>query len=464
MNRLIDTPGVIWWIRRDLRLNDNPALAAAMATGCPVLPVFILDDHLMKQVRNRRQHFLVSGLQQLKQRLQEIGSDLVVRQGNPTIEIPRLYQETGAVQVFAEEDYSPYARERDLIVRKAVPLKLVTGLTVFHPAIVRKDDGAPYTVFTPFSRKWRSLPEINLAVNPGGRFDDRAKSMLSVPIPAVEPLEGFPAGEEEAENRLQQFLQTRLEKYANQRDRMDLDATSKLSPYLRFGMISASRLTTKIRTILHEFPGMIGAQAWLNELIWREFYQSVLFNFPNVSNESFNPKFRRMKWRDAPQDLNAWKEGLTGYPVVDAGMRELISTGWMHNRVRMIAASFLTKDLLINWQEGEHWFMDQLVDGDLASNNGGWQWAAGTGTDAAPYFRIFNPVLQGKKFNPKEDYIRRWIPELRNVPDKWIHDPWLMPDSIQTASGALIGKSYPRPIVDHLLAKERALLTYKSCL
>ncbi len=386
-----------------------------------------------------------------------MGSDLVLRQGDPIIEIQRLFRETGALTVFAEEDYSPYAHLRDKAISQLVPLKLVPGLTVHHPNAVLKEDGSPYTIFTPFSRKWKSLPEFTLAAKPGGRFDERAVSIPSVLLPKDDPVHGFPVGEEEAEIRFQTFLEMRLEGYADNRDRMDLEGTSELSPYIRFGMISPSRLTAEIRAIIREYPAMKSAQTWLNELIWREFYQSVLFNFPNVRSESFNEKYRRVPWRSSPQDLQNWKDGLTGYPVVDAAMRQLKSTGWMHNRARMITASFLTKDLLINWQEGEKWFMENLVDGDLASNNGGWQWSAGTGTDAAPYFRIFNPVLQGKKFDPHGEYIRKWVPELRSVPDAWIHEPWLLPESEELNTGVKVGKTYPHPIVDHRMVKDRAL-------
>jgi deoxyribodipyrimidine photo-lyase len=200
----------------------------------------------------------------------------------------------------------------------------------------------------------------------------------------------------------------------------------------------------------------------LNEIIWREFYQSILYHFPFVQEQAFNPRLRNIAWRNAPADFQAWKDGLTGYPVVDAAMRQLMATGWMHNRARMITASFLTKDLLINWQEGERWFMRQLVDGDSAANNGGWQWTAGTGTDAAPYFRIFNPVLQSKKFDPNGSYIRRWVPELQAVPDEWIHEPWKMPDLLQHNIGLRIGSDYPIPIVEHGIAKERTMAAYKA--
>ena len=280
----------------------------------------------------------------------------------------------------------------------------------------------------------------------------------SEPLPEFTPVNGFPAGEVEASRRLEDFLQKRVANYHDDRNRMDMDGTSTLSPYLRFGMISAVEVVERVRHLSEEQ----GAQTWLNEIIWREFYHSILYHFPDVQKQAFNPKLRNISWRNAPADLQAWKDGRTGYPVVDAAMRQLLATGWMHNRARMITASFLTKDLLINWQEGESWFMQQLVDGDTAANNGGWQWTAGTGTDAAPYFRIFNPVLQSKKFDPNGVYIRRWVPELQTVPDEWIHEPWKMPELLQLNIGLRIGNDYPAPIVEHAIVKERTLAAYKS--
>ena len=246
---------------------------------------------------------------------------------------------------------------------------------------------------------------------------------------------------------------------------MDLEGTSQLSPYFRFGMLSARRAANEVFQLIHsarDANSLKGCQTWLNELIWREFYTSILYHFPNVQKEAFQEKMRGISWRQSEEDLQRWKDGLTGYPVVDAAMRQLSQTGWMHNRARMIAASFLVKDLLINWQEGESWFMENLLDGDPASNNGGWQWTAGVGTDAAPYFRIFNPVSQGKKFDPRGDYVRRYLPELRKVPAQFIHEPWLMPLDVQQAAGAIIGRDYPGPMVDHSKVRIQTLAAYKT--
>ncbi len=453
---------VLWWIRRDLRLWNNPAFSAAISTGLPVIPVYILDERLLVEPENRRQRFLISGLHRIEETIRKRGGRLVVRRGKPEDELKRLVEETSALQIFAEEDYSTYARRRDTEIGSKLPVSLIPGLTVHHPLAVLKDDGKPYTVFTPFSRKWKSLPEFS----PSGKMSEcpfkKTDWPDSVRLPEDRPVPGFPAGEMEGQSRLLSFLQDRLNGYDEARNRMDVDGTSGLSPYLRFGMISPSFLASEIRGLIRQQNISLGAPVWLNELIWREFYQSILYHFPNVIREAFNPKYRNIEWRNSLDELNAWKQGMTGYPVVDAAMRQLASTGWMHNRARMITASFLTKDLLINWQEGERWFMEQLVDGDPASNNGGWQWSAGTGTDAAPYYRIFNPVLQGKKFDPHGDYVRRWVPELGGLPAEWIHEPWLMPTSLQTKLGVTIGKDYPMPIVDHKIARERALAAYKE--
>lgn len=463
----------LWWIRRDLRLSDNPALHAALKHG-PVIPVFILDPHLLERTPARRQHFLFGGLAELDAELKKRGSGLVIRRGKPEIELLNLIIETGAQAIFAEEDYTPYARARDERIADSLPLTLVHGQTVHHPASVVKPDGSPYTVFTPFSKAWKALlpasltplpapehfPPVTLpASTPAFRFSDSS---------AVESAL-FPPGEKEAQRRLYQFTKSKNQKitrYHETRNRLDLDGTSALSPYIRFGMISmrqaASAAIQQIASPTARETGGEGATAWLNELIWREFYIAILYHFPHVSKTAFNPALANIPWRNNETEFEAWKEGRTGIPVVDAAMRQLRATGWMHNRARMIVASFLVKDLLINWQWGERWFMDNLLDGDPAANNGGWQWTAGTGTDAAPYFRIFNPVLQSAKFDPQGRFIRRFVPELARVPDRFIHAPWTMSPLEQRACGCVIGQDYPAPIVDREVVKARTLAAYKQ--
>ena len=457
-------PTHIWWIRRDLRLHDNPALQAALDGCSHLLPVFILDPRLLAQTAPARQAFLFSGLRALDADLRARGSRLIVRSGDPLEGLTRLVRDSGAQAIFALEDYSPYARARDARVAAGLPLTLYVGTTVHHPEMVHKADGRPYTVFTPFSRAWKALP----LPAPVHRLPKRLPPVPQADLeelPRMDEPACFPPGETEALRRLDEFLAGRGDAYAEGRDRLDLDGTSTLSPYLRFGMLSPRVAVHRAMQAAGEArngEGRRGFEIWINELIWREFYNAILYEFPSVLKTAFNPGLRGIVWRDAPDDLLAWKQGRSGYPVVDACMRQLLATGWMHNRGRMITASFLTKDLLINWQEGERWFMQRLVDGDPAANNGGWQWTAGVGTDAAPYFRIFNPTLQGQKFDPQGAFVRRWVPELESVPEAYIHTPWMMPAELQTRLGVRIGLDYPAPIVDHRAARERTLAAYRA--
>ncbi len=459
----------IWWIRRDLRLGDNQALTEALRQAEVIVPVFILDPILLASefTGQVRLAFLFEGLRELDKNLKQRGSRLILRRGDPLKILTKLQQETGAESIFAEEDYSPYARQRDKKIALSLPLKLLPGVTVFHPDMPLKADGTPYTVFTPFSRTWRSLPAIGSPLPAPEHLPTLpALTSLEIPEEPFHPAESsFKAGEQEAQRRLFAFTDYAIFDYSDMRNRMDLEGTSQLSPYLRLGMLSARQAVWAAQEAFQSTETLAaqkGAETWLNELIWREFYASILYHFPNVRQQAFRAELRNIPWQNDPSGLAAWKAGLTGYPVVDAAMRQLIATGWMHNRARMISASFLTKDLLINWQAGERYFMQQLLDGDPASNNGGWQWTAGTGTDAAPYFRVFNPILQGLKFDPQGDYVRRWVPELTLVPDKYIHTPWEMPAELQKQTKCQIESDYPGPIVDHKLARERVLLAYRS--
>jgi len=403
----------LWWARRDLRLTDNQALSAALDQAERVIPVFVLDPTLLgrHEAAKKRLAFLFGGLRALDAELRARKSYLVVRHGDPPEELAALVAETGAGAIFAEEDFSPYARERDARVAERAPLQLV-GASVLHPpGTVLKADGTPYIVFTPFSRKWGARPSPSAGeVLPAPRQVSTPSGIMSVSIPAepaLPPGVPFPPGGEEARRRLDAFAagdDAPIYRYANWRDRMDLDGTSRLSPYLRFGMLSARQAVVaalSARDAAPDAAALKGAQTWLNELIWREFYGHILYHFPHVLEESFRANLRAIEWENDQVTFDAWCEGRTGYPVVDAAMRQLTRSGWMHNRARMIVASFLTKDLLIDWRWGERFFTQHLVDADAAANNGGWQWTAGTGTDAAPYFRIFNPVLQAKKYDPQ---------------------------------------------------------------
>mgnify|MGYP001397596723 CR=1 FL=1 len=442
----------IWWIRRDLRLTDNPALHAALAAG-PVIPTFILDP-AFSRASPRRKDFLYEGLHALDRDLRTRGSYLVIRSGKPRAVLEQLLTEAKADAIFAEEDFTPYARTRDQEVARNLPLQLIHGQTVHHPNTVLKKDGRPYTVFTSYAMAWKAkgLRGMNLLPAPQKIITPIGIPGQTLPKYRANPL--FPAGEAEALTRLEEFLQRGIYKYAEHRDRIDLDGTSALSPYLRFGMLGLRQAVSAARQAFFEARNEFykkSAEAWLNELIWREFYIQILSHFPYVRKTAFHQSLANIPWRNDESEFEAWKEGRTGVPIVDAGMRQLKEIGWMHNRARMITASYLVKDLLIDWRWGEAWFMENLLDGDPAANNGGWQWTAGTGTDAAPYFRMFNPVLQSAKFDPNGEYIRKWVPELRGLAAKDIHAPW--------EKGIRV-KGYPeKPIVER--NKDRTLRAYQ---
>lgn len=464
----------IWWIRRDLRLRDNQALTSALAKGDQVVPVFIIDPILVGAGNSseKRLAFLWSGLRSLEKQIEDRGGRLIVRKGAPVEQLKLLMQESNASEIFSEQDFTPYARRRDENVQRLLPLKLLSGLTYSHPKQITKRDGTPYQVYTPYKRAWKRQPLPTSAdVLPAPEHLSTPLDLGSESIPSSPRLSSqvqFISGESVAQQRLRAFISGEdppIYRYALARNLPDVDGTSGLSPYLRFGMLSARQAI--VAALAAKLDAQVqseaeGAEAWLNELIWREFFVAILYHFPDVLATGFRPNLREIKWRNDQIEFQAWKDGQTGYPIVDAAMRQLLQTGWMHNRSRMIVASFLTKDLLIDWRWGQRWFMQNLIDGDLAANNGGWQWVAGTGTDASPYFRIFNPITQGKKFDPAGTYIRRWVPALENVPEGYIHTPWEMPEQEQKEVGCVIGLDYPPPIVEHRWARQVAPGTYRQ--
>lgn len=451
-------------MRRDLRLHDNQALAYALSHAEFVIPLFILDPHLLKNDAPFRKAFLFEALSNLNQKLSEHQSRLIVRAGNPVEEMPKFMRESGADFTVVEADYSPYAKRRDEQVAEEVNIHFTNGLTIRPLNAVLKSNGDPYVVYTPYRRTWKSLPAPGAPLSAPENIHT-PQNITSLPIPNSQAFAGFPSSEDQARKRMSDFLSTPIFSYKKDRDMLGRHGTSELSPYIRFGLISMRELAYRAQQLMSTAQSEAekeNIRIWLNELIWRDFYFSIMHHFPFVLSRSFREDYRQIDWHHNPVHLEAWKYGCTGYPVVDAGMRQLLKTGWMHNRARMICASFLVKDLLINWQEGEKWFMHLLIDGDPASNNGGWQWTAGTGTDAAPYFRIFNPITQSKKFDPTGSYIRRWLNELEHIPDKYIHVPWQMPPEVQKMSGVRIGMDYPAPLVDHQMARDRTLAAYQA--
>lgn len=426
----------IIWFRRDLRLEDNAALYHALKKGFPVLPLFIFDKNILDTLEDKcdaRVEFIHDALEQLNLQLKELSSSLKVFYSTPEKVFKELLKEYVIETVYANHDYEPYARERDESVRiilekQKVNFKTYKDQCIFEKEEVTKDDGKPYTVFTPYSRKWKlKMNDFYVKAYPTKKYFKNFIKIESFDIPALEDI-GFQ--KTALKFPIKTIKKTIVTHYKEQRDFPALDGTSRLSVHLRFGTVSI-RALVKQALMLNE--------TWLNELIWRDFYMMILYHFPHVTKNSFKPAYDRIEWRNNERDFKAWCEGRTGFPIVDAGMRELNATGFMHNRVRMIVASFLVKDLLIDWRWGEAYFAQKLLDFDLSANNGGWQWAAGSGCDAAPYFRVFNPTEQTKKFDPEYKYIKKWIPEF-NTSD------------------------YAKPIVDHAAARLRVLKVYKEAL
>lgn len=478
---------VIHWFRRDLRLHDNTALtAAAQASDGAVIPVFLLDDRLLdpggRFTGAARVRFLLASLHALAAALRQQGTELVIRRGNPQDELLKVAQESGATAVYWNRDYSPYATARDRAVERTLR---AAGYTVhsFHDAVIWAPDaivtqaGTPYTVYTPYARQWRQrLTPQHMQVATIPTLHPLADARpASIPLPTLDELglrtvqQALPGGAEHGQALLHRFTDLAqphsIATYKTDRDMLALPGTSRLSAHLHLGTVSPRACLQAAWDIAQGSRGAdasAGAQAWMGELAWRDFYIQILAHFPHVLRGAFKQQYDGLHWQNNEEHFAAWCAGNTGYPVVDAAMRQLQSEAWMHNRGRMITASFLTKDLLIDWRWGERYFMQQLVDGDVAANNGGWQWTAGTGTDAQPYFRIFNPTSQGQKFDPAGTYVRRYIPELAAVPDSFIHEPWQMSATMQQHCGVQIGRDYPAPIVDHAVQRQQALVLYAA--
>jgi deoxyribodipyrimidine photo-lyase len=466
--------GVIWWIRRDFRLSDNTALHAALATGKPIVPVFILNDQLLGNARlkGHRISFMYDALRALAEDLRQRGSRLIVAQGEAPAILSALCQQHGLAAVYFNRDYSPYSQKRDQAVKVALHAKGVEvygykDLILHEANEITTRNGKPYEVFTPFSKAWDALPKPQPWPDPPQHIAPPPAEIPSLPIPIAEgaPQPAVMAGEKHAHDRLAAFLAQGIAGYATGRDQMGENGTSIISPYLRWGMISPRQCYWAARQEAERAaskPVREGAFKWINELIWREFNYGLIQNFPHMLKKNFRAVYDALPWENNPDFFAAWCEGRTGYPIVDAAMHQLVQSGWMHNRARMITASFLCKDLLIDWRLGEAFFMQHLLDGDSAQNVGGWQWTAGTGTDAAPYFRVFNPYTQSEKFDPQGVYIKRWLPVLAKVPLKYLHAPHTMPTAIQQQAGVILGRDYPLPMVDHAEQRVLALAMYEK--
>ncbi len=466
------------WLRRDLRLHDNPALQAALAAGQTPVPVYIHDEPRSEwPLGAASAWWLHHSLTALHADLRRHGSDLLIFRGEALALLTQIAHSLGATSVHWNRCYEPPLSERDKSVKQGLrdlglEVHSHTGNLLAEPWQLLKQDGTPYRVFTPF---WKNMQKVGtlpvsdhcpsvLPAIPKTKLPPLAPAQLAL-LPRIRWDKDFhdhwQPGEAGAHAALERLCSDALLDYARDRDRPDLPGTSRLSAHLHFGELSPRQVWQHVHNWAAAAPArgaLTAAEAFVRQLAWREFGQHLLYHFPHTANEPLDARFDAMPWHtDYAADLRRWQQGKTGIPIVDAGMRELWTTGWMHNRVRMIVASLLTKNLLIPWQEGARWFWDTLVDADLANNSMGWQWVAGCGADAAPFFRIFNPVLQGQRFDPDGSYVRRWVPELKLLPVKWLHQPWLAPAAVLDGAQLQLGVNYPQPIVDLAQSREQAL-------
>ena len=465
----MDKNPIIVWFRRDLRVTDNPAFSAAALLGLPIIPLFIDETDIGRPLGAASKVWLHHSLLSLKEHL----GALTIRRGQARSVINSLISETGAKAIYWNRRYQKSDRDRDADIKeslgeKGVIVKSFNGNLLTEPwEIKTKSSDSYYKVFTPYWRAARELMSVPIPPeNPDAQlFQNPVESLTiddlcllpSSPNWASKMMSGWTIGEAGAVSALDEFLDGPVETYKQDRDRPDkLNGTSRLSPHLAFGEISPRKIWHAVQD--REIDGV----KFLSEVGWREFSYALLYHNPDLATQNFRDDFEGFPWIQNDQALLAWQQGQTGYPFVDAGMRELWQTGYQHNRVRMVAASFLIKHLMIDWREGERWYWDCLFDADPANNAASWQWVAGSGADAAPYFRIFNPFGQGEKFDPNGDYVRKWVPELERLPNKFIHQPWEAPKLILKEAGITLGENYPRPIVNHKRARERALAAYKE--
>lgn len=481
----VSTSTVILWFRKDLRLSDNPALQAALAAHASIIPVYIFDDATDGRWKPgaASRWWLHHSLDALDARLRERNSRLILAQGESQKVIAELLAKTKATSVYWSRCYEPHAVARDKrikaeLVAKGVEAKTFNSALLFEPQNIANKQGGPFQVFTPYWRHCLAQPvaeevsAVPRAALPAPAVWPRSLALAELELlPRLKWADGFgdiwTPGQEGAQKRLQVFLKKKAAVYDEARDIPSEDATSGLSPHLHFGEIGPRQIWAAAQALSKDsgiFPLNNGVQRFLTEVGWREFAHHLLYHFPDTPERPLRKQFEKFAWakdHDGSK-LRAWQQGQTGYPIVDAGMRQLWQTGWMHNRVRMIVASFLVKHLRLSWTHGAAWFWDTLVDADLANNTLGWQWSAGCGADAAPYFRIFAPVTQGEKFDPEGSYVRRWVPELAKVPAKFLHRPWEAPADLLARAEVVLGATYPRPIVDHATARSEALTAFKA--
>lgn len=460
----------IVWFKRDLRLLDNPALFHA--ANNPIIPLFILDENDPWYPGGASLWWLHKSLKSLKRSLTQHGLSLILRKGEPLKILHEIIKTNHIKGIYWNRCYDPYANKIEQQLKETFPsLECLgfNGTLLIKPSQMKTISGKFYQVFTPF---WKALQQTH--ISPPHPIPNLQKSEIFLqsedldswnlhpqnPDWSTEFTEWIP-GEQSAQKKLERFLKTKINNYKLGRDFPNEDFTSKLSPHLHWGEISPRSIWHALR-LSSSGETSEGELCFLKEIAWREFCYHLLYAFPSLPESALRPKFSLFHWENNTETFKAWTQGKTGYPIVDAGMRQLWHKGWMHNRVRMITASFLIKDLFISWEWGQKWFWDTLVDADLANNAANWQWVAGSGADAAPFFRIFNPVTQGQKFDPNGEYIKKWIPELKNLPSEYIHSPWLAPDSLLIKAGITLGKTYPHPIVDHKQAREKALFYFKN--
>lgn len=472
-----DDGPLILWFRQDLRISDNPALVHAAQSGREVLALFVLDEVSpdVRPMGAAQKWWLHHSLESLARDLGKMDVPLVLKRGAATDIVKEIIEETDAKAICWNRRYGEGEQSVDIEVKefakeRGLEAASFAGLLMHEPSKIRTGNGDPYRVYTPFWKKFRSngeprkpLPRPDTIRTYGGKVDsddlDGWSLLPTKPNWAQGISETWTPGEDAAMEQARHFASNDLDAYDSARDQPGPDRTSRMSPHLRFGEISPYQLWHMCYDHRHTASDK-ARETWAKELVWREFSYHLLQEWPHLATENFNSKFDSFPWKDNADHLSAWQRGQTGYPIVDAGMRQLWQTGWMHNRVRMIVGSFLVKHLLIDWREGEKWFWDTLVDGDPASNPAQWQWVAGSGADAAPYFRIFNPIMQAEKFDSDGTYIHKYVPELSKLPAKHLSAPWDAPDEVLEKAGVKLGETYPKPIVNHAKARERALDAY----